>query len=38
MRSAIIRARLLRDRVLAEKMEMLERNRREGMKASGAPF
>ncbi len=35
---AITRAQLLRNRFLAEKMEMLERSRREGMRAAGAPF
>jgi hypothetical protein len=36
--TAITRAQLLRNRFLAEKMEMLERTRREGMRAAGAPF
>ena len=35
---SITRAQLLRNRFLAEKMEMLERSRREGMRAAGAPF
>lgn len=35
---SIARAQLLRNRFLAEKMEALERSRREGMRAAGAPF
>jgi hypothetical protein len=35
---ATTRAYLLRNRFLAEKMEMLERSCREGMRVAGTPF